>query len=102
MVRRESTVRVRKRGSRSRCKYAGFSALRVVRADDLRSHARLTGAMETLREETGHAPLPDQQRLSEQTSSALVSELGEERLAVALAVGREMTFEQAVAYALQP
>ena len=68
---------------------------------DAERAARLTGAMETLREETGHAPSPDQQRLSEQTRSALVSELGEERLAVALAVGREMTFEQAMAYALQ-
>jgi len=68
---------------------------------DAERAARLTGAIETLCEETGHALLPDQQRLSEQTRSALVSELGEERLAVALAVGREMTFEQAVAYALQ-
>ena len=57
--------------------------------------------METLREETGHAPTPDLQRLSEQTRSALASELGEERLAVALAVGREMTFEEGMAYALQ-
>jgi hypothetical protein len=39
--------------------------------------------------------------LSEQTRSALASELGEERLAVALAVGREMTFEEGMAYALQ-
>jgi hypothetical protein len=39
--------------------------------------------------------------LSEQTRSALVSALGEERLAVALAVGRQMSFEQAVADALQ-
>ena len=44
---------------------------------------------------------PIEQRLSEQTRNALASELGEERLAVALAVGREMTFEQAMAYALQ-
>ena len=73
----------------------------VLYKGDAERAARLTGAMETLREETGHAPLPDQQRLSEQTRSALVSELGEERLAVALDVGREMTFEQAVADALQ-
>jgi len=77
-----------------------LSALTLSRGDAERA-ARLTGAMEALREETGHAPTPDLQRLSEQTRSALVSELGEVRLAVALAVGREMTFEQAVAYALQ-
>jgi tetratricopeptide (TPR) repeat protein len=77
-----------------------LSALTLSKGDAERA-ARLTGAIETLREETGHAPLPDQQRLSEQTRSALVSELGEERLALALAVGREMTFEQAVAYALE-
>ena len=77
-----------------------LSALTLSKGDAERA-ARLTGAMETLREETGHAPTPDQQRLSEQTRSALVSELGEERLAAALTVGREMTFEQAMAYALQ-
>ncbi len=77
-----------------------LSALTLSKGDAERA-ARLTGAMEALREETGHAPTPDLQRLSEQTRSALVSELGEERLAVALAAGREMTFEQAMAYALQ-
>jgi tetratricopeptide (TPR) repeat protein len=77
-----------------------LAALTLSNGDAERA-ARLTGAMETLREETGHAPSPDQQRLSEQTRSALASELGEERLGVALAIGREMTFEQGVAYALQ-
>jgi hypothetical protein len=77
-----------------------LAALMLSKGDADRA-ARLTGAVRTLREETGHAPFPDQQRLDEQTRSALASELGEERLAVALAVGQEMTFEQAVAYALQ-
>jgi predicted ATPase/class 3 adenylate cyclase len=77
-----------------------LSALTLTKGDAERA-ARLTGAMEALREETGHAPTPDLQRLSEQTRSALVSQLGEERFAVALAVGREMAFEQAMAYALQ-
>ena len=77
-----------------------LAALTLSNGDAERA-ARLTGAMETLREETGHAPSPDQQRLSEHTRSALASELGEERLGVALAVGREMTFEQGMAYALQ-
>ena len=77
-----------------------LSTLTLSKGDAERA-ARLTGAMEALREETGHAPTPDLQRLSEQTRSALASELGEERLAVALAVGREMTFEEGMAYALQ-
>ena len=51
----------------------------------------------------GNRPRPqgEQRRLDEQTRSALASELGEERLAAAHTIGREMTFEQAVAYALQ-
>jgi hypothetical protein len=39
--------------------------------------------------------------LNEQTRKALASLLDEERVAAALALGREMTFEHAVAYALQ-
>ena len=46
----------------------------TLSSGDAERAARLTGAMETLREETGHAPSPDQQRLSEQTRSALASE----------------------------
>jgi tetratricopeptide (TPR) repeat protein len=63
--------------------------------------ARLMGAIESLREETGLASFPDERRVGEQTRNALASALGEEHLAAALAIGREMTFEQAVAYALQ-
>jgi predicted ATPase/class 3 adenylate cyclase len=79
----------------------GELAARAVSTGDAERAARLTGAIETLRDETGHAALPEEQRVSEQTRSALVSELGQERLAIALAIGRELTFEQAVAYALQ-
>jgi tetratricopeptide (TPR) repeat protein len=63
--------------------------------------ARLMGAIETLRDETGHAAQREERRKDEQTRSALASELGEDRFAAALAIGREMTFEQTVAYALQ-
>ena len=77
-----------------------LAALAVAKGDAERA-ARLTGAIETLREETGHAALPEEQRVSERTRSALASELGEERLAIALAIGREMTFEQAIACAQQ-
>jgi predicted ATPase/class 3 adenylate cyclase len=63
--------------------------------------ARLVGAIETLREETGHAPQPDERRVAERTRSALASELGVEPFAAALGVGREMTFEQTVAFALK-
>jgi predicted ATPase len=62
--------------------------------------ARLVGAIETLREETGHVAQPEERRVDEQTRSALASELGKEHLASDLLVGREMTFEQTVGYAL--
>jgi predicted ATPase len=63
--------------------------------------ARLLGAIETLREETGHAGTPGERREEEQTRSALASELGEEHFAAALTIGRELTFEQIVAFALE-
>ena len=63
--------------------------------------ARLLGAIETLRDETGHAAHIEERRMDEQTRNALVSELGEERFDAGLAIGRELTFEQAVAYALE-
>ncbi|HEX6763576.1 MAG TPA: tetratricopeptide repeat protein [Gaiellaceae bacterium] len=63
--------------------------------------ARLLGAIEKLREETGHAVQPEERRVDEETRSALASELGEERFAAALLIGREMTFEQTTAYALE-
>ena len=63
--------------------------------------ARLLGAIETLREETGYAGTPGERRLDEQTRSVLASELGEEHFAAALTIGRELTFEQTVAFALQ-
>jgi hypothetical protein len=59
------------------------------------------GVIETLREETGHVAQAEERRLDEQTRSALASELGEEHFGTALRIGREMTFEQTVAYALQ-
>jgi len=40
-------------------------------------------------------------RLGEQTRNALAAALGEEHLAASLAIGRQMTFDQAVDYALQ-
>ncbi len=76
-----------------------LAALAVSRGDGERA-AKLTGSIDTLREETGHAPQPGERRLNEQTRTALVSELGREPLAAALALGREMTFEEVVDYAL--
>ena len=76
-----------------------LAALAVSRGDGERA-AKLTGSIETLREETGHAPQPDERRLNEQTRTALASELSPESLAAALALGREMTFEEVVDYAL--
>ena len=63
--------------------------------------ARLTGAIERLRQETGHVAQGDERRSNEQTRKTLASELDEKMLAAAHTIGREMTFEQAVAFALQ-
>jgi predicted ATPase len=63
--------------------------------------ATLLGAIETMREETGHAATPGERRLDEQTRIALGDELGKEHLAAALLIGREMTFEQTMVFALQ-
>jgi tetratricopeptide (TPR) repeat protein len=78
----------------------GELAALAVAAGEAERAARLLGAIETLREETGHAAQPDERRAEEQTRSALASELGEEHFAAAVLIGREMTFEQTVAYAL--
>jgi len=43
----------------------------------------------------------EERRVDEQTRSAFASELGEEHFAAAVVVGRETTFEQIVAFALQ-
>ncbi len=79
----------------------GELAALAVSGGDAERAARLLGAIETLREETGHAAQPDERRRDEQMRSALASELGEEHFAAALRIGRGMTFEQTVAYALQ-
>jgi predicted ATPase/class 3 adenylate cyclase len=63
--------------------------------------ATLTGAIEMLRQETGHVAQGDERRLNERTRNGLASELDEKHLAEALAIGRDMTFDQSVAYALQ-
>jgi tetratricopeptide (TPR) repeat protein len=63
--------------------------------------ATLLGAVETLRAETGHEGYPEERRLADQTRSALATELGKEQLAAAVLIGREMTFEQTMVFALQ-
>jgi predicted ATPase len=63
--------------------------------------ARLLGAVETLRAETGHEGYPEERRLADQTRSALATELGEKHFAAALQIGREMTFEQTMVFALE-
>jgi tetratricopeptide (TPR) repeat protein len=79
----------------------GELAALAVSGGEAERAARLLGAIETLREETGHAATPEERRVDEQTRSALATELGEEHFAAALLIGREMTFEQTVAFALQ-
>ena len=79
----------------------GELAALAVSGGEAERAARLVGAIETLREETGHVAQLEERRVDEQTRRALASELDEEHFAAALLIGREMTFEQTVAYALQ-
>jgi predicted ATPase len=79
----------------------GELAALAVSGGEVERAARLLGAIETLREETGHAAQPDERRLDEQTRSALATELGEEHFAAALLIGRQMTFEHTLVFALQ-
>jgi hypothetical protein len=44
---------------------------------------------------------PEERRVDDQTRTALAAKLGDEDLAAALLEGREMTFEQTLAYALK-
>ena len=57
----------------------------AVSKGDAERAATLIGAVDTLREETGHAPQPHERRLSERTRVALTSTLGEQQLAAAVA-----------------
>ncbi|HEV8401961.1 MAG TPA: adenylate/guanylate cyclase domain-containing protein [Candidatus Limnocylindrales bacterium] len=77
------------------------SAARAVSSGRAERAARLTGAVESLRQETGHVAQREERRVDEQTRNALASELDEEHITAALAAGREMTFEQVMAYVLQ-
>jgi tetratricopeptide (TPR) repeat protein len=66
--------------------------------------ARLLGASEALRGDTGHAPLPqpDQQESWARIMALLGAGLDDEHLAAARAEGHAMTLDEAVAYALEP
>jgi predicted ATPase/DNA-binding SARP family transcriptional activator len=64
--------------------------------------ARLLGASDALREDTGHAPDPSDQRKLERITALLGAELDEEHLAAARAEGHAMTLDEAVAFALEP
>ena len=68
---------------------------------DAERAATLMGAVDMLREETGHVAPPYERHLETHRRNALASELGEEHFAAALQIGREMTFDQTVAYARQ-
>jgi predicted ATPase len=79
----------------------GELAALAVSAGDAQRAAKLLGAIETLRQETGHVAQPEERRVDDQTRTALAAKLGDEDLAAALLEGREMTFEQTLAYALK-
>jgi predicted ATPase len=63
--------------------------------------ARLLGATDALREDTGHAPQPSEQRQLARIMALLGTELNE-HLAAARTGGHAMTLDEAVAYALEP
>jgi predicted ATPase len=64
--------------------------------------ARLLGASDALREDTGHARQPLQLTELEHFMALLAAELDEEHLTAARAEGHAMTLDEAVAYALEP
>jgi hypothetical protein len=63
--------------------------------------ARLLGAVQALRDAIG-APVPPEYRAAyERTAAAARAALGEEAFTAAWAAGRTLSWEQAVAYALE-
>jgi tetratricopeptide (TPR) repeat protein len=77
--------------------FGELAVLALSRGDADRA-VKLMGAIDKLREETGHAAQSEERRMNEQLRDALSSM----DFAAGLLAGREMTFEQAVAYALEP
>jgi len=63
--------------------------------------ATLFGAVEAFQRAVDYSYLPTWRAECERSLGALVTQLGEARFAQALAMGRAMTLEQAVAYALE-
>jgi tetratricopeptide (TPR) repeat protein len=80
----------------------GVDGLAFVAAslDDPVRAARLAGAAETLRGQTGYRVQPVERPLHERTLASLSAALEQSDLARALSEGRGMAFEQAIAYAL--
>jgi hypothetical protein len=82
------------------CSLEGFGGLAAVQGQPLRA-AKLLGAAEAKREDTG-APLPIfRQTAHERHVTAARTALGDEAFAVAWAEGRGLSSEQASAYALE-
>ena len=63
--------------------------------------ARLLGASDTLREDTGHAPQPPRRRQLARITALRDAEANQEQPAAARAEGHAMTLDEAVAYALE-
>jgi len=62
--------------------------------------AQLLGAAEALREGLGVELAPAERETHEETAAAIRSALGEEQFSAAWRRGRELSLEQAIAYAL--
>jgi predicted ATPase len=80
-----------------------FEDLAAVAAGEIEAEraARLLGALEVLREDTGAAPQPTEREVHERTMTFLGAELDDEALARAWDEGRSLTLEQATDYALE-
>ena len=79
--------------------FDSFAALAASRREGDRA-AVLLGAAEILRQETGHAPQPSDRQRNEQTRNILAAGFDAKTISVAEAIGREMTLDEAIAFAL--
>jgi len=80
---------------------SGVAESAMLRGDAVRS-ARLYSACEALHQEFGFPMTPEDRKKHDHHVAALCQQLGQADFEAAWAMGRSMTMDQAVAYALQP
>jgi predicted ATPase/DNA-binding SARP family transcriptional activator len=80
---------------------SGVAETAMLRGDAVRS-ARLYSACEALHQEFGFPMTPEDRKKHDHNVAALCDQLGQADFEATWAMGRSMTMDQAVAYALQP